>query len=293
MIPLAGKSAEEKVAILKATSYRDYLIGIWGASEEVANCFQGRTLGFFGLGCDAVAAAEARALGYPGFQGLGLPPLVRTSEPYIYHFPDGNASLARLLVRSLIPEISPGHTMDDVVLAPFDYGKLDRDTQRVRIRLDSTCIDVRNAGDEVLVGYARAGMLHRVAATHAVLACFHCAIPHIMPELPASAARRTRHEHQDAYRLQQRAHTQLARLAAAGRARHLGADVVPQPRQARLSRKHRRLSPCARSGRAHVPAPGSRTGRAQPGARCTHAVPYRPGEAARNDVRRFRGENSR
>ena len=184
--PLAGKSAEEKVAILKATSYRDYLIGIWGASEEVANCFQGRTLGFFGLGCDAVAAAEARALGYPGFQTLGLPPLVRTSEPYIYHFPDGNASLARLLVRSLIPEISPGHTMDDVVLAPFDYGKLDRDTQRIRIRLDSTCIDVRNAGDEVLVGFARAGMLHRVAATHVVLACFHCAIPHIMPELPAS-----------------------------------------------------------------------------------------------------------
>jgi spermidine dehydrogenase len=184
--PLAGKTDREKAAILERTSYRDYLIKICGCSEEVANCFQGRTLGFFGLGCDAVSAADARAFGYPGFEGLGLPREAGADEPYIYHFPDGNASLARLLVRSLIPEAAPGHTMEDVVLAPFDYGKLDRASQPVRVRLDSTCIDVRNAGDKVLIGYVRAGMLHRIEARHAVLACFHCVIPHIMPELTAS-----------------------------------------------------------------------------------------------------------
>jgi hypothetical protein len=53
--PLAGKSAEEKLKILKTTSYRDYLVKICGCSEEVANCFQGRPLGFFGLGCDGHA----------------------------------------------------------------------------------------------------------------------------------------------------------------------------------------------------------------------------------------------
>src|SRR5262249_34904091 len=108
--------------------------------------FSGAPLGFFGLGCDAVPAADARELGYPGFDGLGLPGPAATREPYIYHFPDGNASLARLLVRSLVPEVAPGHGMDDVVLAAFDYGKLDRDGEAVRIRLDSTCLDVRNAG---------------------------------------------------------------------------------------------------------------------------------------------------
>ena len=127
--PLAGKTADEKREILKRTSYRDYLTKLCGCSEEVANCFQGRTLGFFGLGCDAVPAAEARELGYPGFDGLGLPTRVAAREPYIYHFPDGNASLARLLVRSLLPDVARGHTMDDVVLAAFDYGKLDRDEQ--------------------------------------------------------------------------------------------------------------------------------------------------------------------
>ena len=47
----------------------------------------------------------------------------------------------------------------------------------------STCLDVRNAGDEVQIGYRRSGAMHRVAARHAVLACFHMVIPHIMPEL--------------------------------------------------------------------------------------------------------------
>src|SRR6516165_5183925 len=172
--PLAGKTAAEKLEILKRTSYRDYLTGPCGCSEEVANCFQGRTLGFFGLGCDAVPAGDARELGYPGFDGLGLPAQVPAREPYIYHFPDGNASLARLLVRSLVPDVAPGRSMDDVVLAAFDYAKLDRDSHGVRIRLDSTCV------------YVRAGVPHRVEAKHAVLACFHMVIPHIMPELPAS-----------------------------------------------------------------------------------------------------------
>ena len=71
------------------------------------------------------------------------------------------------------------------MLAAFDYGKLDRDGEPVRIRLDSTCLDVRNAGERVLVGYVRKGVSHRVEAKHAVLACFHMVIPYIMPELAA------------------------------------------------------------------------------------------------------------
>jgi spermidine dehydrogenase len=185
--PLAGKSVEDKQLLLKSTSYRDYLIRICGCSEEVANCFQGRTLGFFGLGCDAIPAADVRAFGYPGFAGLGFPadPHEEWNEPYIYHFPDGNASLARLLVRALIPGVAPGSTMDDIVLARFDYDELDRPDHNIRIRLDSTCLDVRQADDKVQIGYVRSGTPHRIAARHVVLACFHMVIPYIMPELPA------------------------------------------------------------------------------------------------------------
>lgn len=182
--PLAGKSVKQKREILEKTSYRDYLIKMLGCSEEVANCFQGRSLGFFGLGIDSVPADDVRDLGYPGFAGLKLPAAnAAWKEPYIYHFPDGNAALPRILVRALIPGVAPGTTMDDVVLAPFDYSKLDDAAQRVRIRLDSTVIDVRNEDDEVQVAYVRNGAVHRVKAQHAVLACFHAVIPHIMKEL--------------------------------------------------------------------------------------------------------------
>ena len=195
---LAGRSADAKLKILKATSYRDYLIKLCGCSEEVANCFQGRPLGFFGLGCDAVPAFDLRSFGYPGFAGLGLPfdQHPEWSEPYIYHFPDGNASLARLLVRALIPDAAPGRTindivlathgvaMDDIVLADFNYDQLDHDGSSVRIRLSSTVVDVRQRGEAVSVGYVRGGAPHRIMAKHAVLACFHMMIPYLMPDLP-------------------------------------------------------------------------------------------------------------
>jgi spermidine dehydrogenase len=183
--PLPEKSIDEKLRLLKTTSYRDYLIKICGCGEEVANCFQGRTLGFFALGCDAVAAAEVRELGYPGFAGLELPivPRPEWNEPYIYHFPDGNASLARLLVRSLVPDAAPGSTMDDVVLARFNYEGLDRRDQNVRIRLDSTCVEVRNGRDKASVTYVRDAASHRIEAKHVVLACFHMMIPHLVPDL--------------------------------------------------------------------------------------------------------------
>ncbi len=185
--PLAGKSVDEKREILKRTSYRNYLTKICGCSEEVANCFQGRPLSFYGLGSDAVPAAEARDLGYPGFAGLKLPGGSNAAwqEPYIYHFPDGNASIARLLVRSLIPGVAPGGTMDDIVPAAFDYGALDRNDRAVRLRLDSTCVHVEREGDKAQVAYVRDGTPYRVEARHVVLACFHMMIPHIAPDLPA------------------------------------------------------------------------------------------------------------
>src|SRR5262249_25849578 len=184
--PLRGKSPAEKKAVLRQISYRDYLIKVCGCSEEVANCFQGRTLGFFGLGCDAVPAADVAEFGYPGFAGLGLTAqhAAERKEPYIYHFPDGNAAIARLLVRALVPETASGHTMNDVVLARFDYDRLDRAEANVRIRLDSTCVDVREEDGKVRIGYVRGGTAHRIEARHAVLACFHMMIPSIMPSLP-------------------------------------------------------------------------------------------------------------
>src|SRR6516225_3078758 len=128
--PLAGKTREEKTAILEKTSYRDWLTQHWQLDGRAADTFQGRPLDFFARGIDGIAASDAFDTGYPGFAGLGLERDAEASaeldEPYIYHFPDGNASLARLMVRGLIPSVAAGNGMDDIVTARFDYSKLDR-----------------------------------------------------------------------------------------------------------------------------------------------------------------------
>jgi spermidine dehydrogenase len=186
---LAEKSKAEKIAYLKKISYRDYLRKDAGLGDEAVKFFDGGTKDLMAMGPDIVPALEALNSRYPGFAGLGLRDQEDTSfdEPYIYHFPDGNASIARLLARSLIPAVAPGHTMDDVLLADFDYAKLDVDGAPIRLRLNSTAVTVANArakGGPVDIGYMRSGALHRVQAKQCVLACYNMIIPHIMPELP-------------------------------------------------------------------------------------------------------------
>jgi spermidine dehydrogenase len=184
--PLAGRSEQQKLALLEKTSYRDYLMKYCGLSAKAADCFHGRSLDFMALASDMISAESAREIGLPGFDGLGLPEesSAERDEPYIYHFPDGNASIARLLVRALVPDVAPGRTMDDIVLAKFQYDRLDRPENRVRLRLNSTCIHVNNTKDAAELTYIRQEKAHRVRARHAILAGFNMMIPYMMPKLP-------------------------------------------------------------------------------------------------------------
>ncbi len=186
---LEGKSRAEKLAYLSRISYRDYLRKDAGLGDEAVKFMEAATTALLAMRPDIVPALEALGSHYPGFSGLGLSDHRDAvyDEPYIYHFPDGNASVARLLVRSLIPGVAPGNTMDDVVLADFDYARLDVAGAPIRLRLNSTAVSVVNAPDSaagVAIGYVRAGNLHRVKAKHCVLACYNMMIPHLMPELP-------------------------------------------------------------------------------------------------------------
>ena len=138
------------------------------------------------LGADAIPAFDALSAGYPGFAGLGVAPEneAELNEPYIYHFPDGNASIARLLVRRLIPDAAPGHTMNDIVLADLDYSKLDLPNSFIRLRLNSTAVSVRQDHEGVDIGYAANGKLRRIMARRSILACYNMIIPFLMPDLP-------------------------------------------------------------------------------------------------------------
>jgi spermidine dehydrogenase len=196
--PLAGLSLAEKKARLARMSYADFVTKLLKLDPGVLWLYQTRPHGLFGVGVDAVPAQDAYALGYPGFAGMGLDDrpgpgqnydTIRhpDAERYYFHFPDGNASLARLLVRRLVPAAMPGSTLDDVVTARADYGKLDAAGSAVRIRLSSSVMRVRHTGGtggSVEVAYLRDGTLQTVTGRAAVLACWHTVIPGLCPELP-------------------------------------------------------------------------------------------------------------
>jgi spermidine dehydrogenase len=200
---LPTMSVEQKKAYLAKTSYKDFLLKDAKVHPAVIPFFQQSTYGLYGVGIDAVPAGDLAKLGgHPGFDGMdlsgpygpgmGLEITRQDSEPYIYHFPDGNASIARMLVRALIPGIAPGNSMEDIVLAKMEYAKLDVAGSAVRVRLNSTVVHARNEGapasggnadNGVEITYVRDGESHSVRATKCVLACWNMVIPYMCPEM--------------------------------------------------------------------------------------------------------------
>lgn len=195
-----GLSSDEKKAKLARISYADFLTKVARVHPDIVKIYQTAPHGLFGVGIDAVAAQDAWGLGLPGFKGMKLEPGPgkgmnrdaipnEEAEKYFFHFPDGNSSIARLLVRKLIPDAIPGQTWTDIVMSKAYYARLDRDSNPIRIRLNSTAVQVKHLGDaasakEVEVSYVRAGKFYKAKANKVVLACWHQMIPFICKELP-------------------------------------------------------------------------------------------------------------
>jgi len=200
---LPGLPDAEKKQRLARISYRDYLQKLAGVDELAIAYFQALTHGEWAVGIDAVSALDCWAFGLPGFQGLKLsrhsiPAMSYTPAGYLdtggsatLHLPDGNATIARLLIRSLVPSALPAAGAEDVVTARVDYAQLDRASSAVRVRLGSTVVRARHVGDPagartVEVSYLRDGRAYTVRAAGCVLACWNMMIPYLCPELPAA-----------------------------------------------------------------------------------------------------------
>jgi len=205
---MPGLSSDEKKQRLIHMSYQDFLVNVAHAHTDAVWFYQSRSDGLFLMHIDALPAYYAWNMNYPGFQGMHLeptPPDVLINEPggqhgrenqaranaagRDVHFPDGNATIARLLMRALVPAAVPGSTQEDVVTARADYAQLDREGAPVRVRLNSIAVNVQHAGDpasaaEVVVTYVKSGRTVRVRARHCVLACWNFMIPYLCPDLP-------------------------------------------------------------------------------------------------------------
>ncbi len=198
---LPGLTSAQKKAHLAGISYLVYLRDLVKVGPGALKYYQSLSNGEWGVGIDAVSALDLWGYGFPGFQGLRLSPGVtplmsptaagyhETGGSQRLHFPDGNATIARLLVRGLIPAIAPPGDAADVVTQRFDYAQLDRADSPVRVRLNSTAVHVAHEGDaaraeEVRVTYQRGQQAFGVRSRHCVLACWNMMIPYLCPDLP-------------------------------------------------------------------------------------------------------------
>jgi spermidine dehydrogenase len=200
---MPGLSSAEKKLRLAKISYEDFLLNHAKVDKQVLWFVQGLAKSFFQVGADAIPALFSWQMGQPGFAGMQLDPTPdgtlsdlpggqhgRQKESRIFiHFPDGNATIARLLVRWLIPEAVPGTTMESVATARVNYASLDRPGQPARIKLNSTVVNVHQDGDpdvakQVTVSYVREGKTYQVRARSCVMACWNTFIPYLAPQLP-------------------------------------------------------------------------------------------------------------
>jgi spermidine dehydrogenase len=153
---MPGLSSAEKKLRLSKMSYREFLRDIVKVDAMTIAFYQARTHGLWGVGIDAVSALDCWGVEFPGFKGMqlsrgsiprmGFTPagFADTGGSKTLHFPDGNATIARLLVRNLLPTAVPGSTSEDVVTARVAYDRLDRAGSPVRLRLSSTVVRAVN-----------------------------------------------------------------------------------------------------------------------------------------------------
>ncbi len=186
-------SLSEKYAYIESVSYAQFLTERVGLSEKTIPMFYPIPKLMAGPAAPRYSVIEAFRLGSPGIQGMGW--LGELADQLLaglmagyqtLYFPDGNASVARLLVHKLIPAVAPGaQGFSDIAASRFNYGALDRENHPVRLRLNSTVVGVReNRDDAVTVDYVRDANAFSVTGDHCVLACYNGAIEHICPQLP-------------------------------------------------------------------------------------------------------------
>ena len=186
-------SLTKRIALMRSTSYSDFLREFVKVPEEIVLLYRDSHRGLWGVGWDALSTLEAYKANMPGTRYLDLEVesanphnMYEREEPYIFHFPDGNAGVARALVSKLVPDSINAETMEAQVKAQVDYDALDLKSSKVRIRLNSSVVKVEHTPNQesVNVTYIHNGESYRVKSKHVVMACYNNMLPHLCPELP-------------------------------------------------------------------------------------------------------------
>jgi len=197
-----GDAASRK---LDAISLEQHYIDHFGMSRETIRRYLSPVEGGgSGLGPDALSA-------YNDYAWELLHPLDDGSGDMVQMFPGGNTTIARLLVKTLIPDAIDGPAgVEGVSRGRVKFEALDVAGAGARIRLSATTVFVRHDGDPakaefVNIAYALGGKVFRVKARSAVMAGGSWTTRHIVEDLPG--------EHREAYAQFYRSPCMMANVA--------------------------------------------------------------------------------
>ncbi|MEV0582784.1 NAD(P)-binding protein [Nonomuraea sp. NPDC050310] len=202
----AGLSQAQKEERLAGMTYSQFLLEVCKVHPDVERFCRTMSSDEWAYDTRAFGAIDAWGSAdgwdYPGFQGLKLnsdrpskynsPSMKKewtAEDPYIYHFPEGNQAIVRMMVGRMIPGFASATDMDGITTARFDYSRLDLPTNRVRFRLSSPVVSVANDGSPdtartATVGYYDGNKIRTVRAGAVVMACWNMVIPYLIPSLP-------------------------------------------------------------------------------------------------------------
>jgi spermidine dehydrogenase len=198
---------EELRKYVRTHSYFDYLRNTLGIDDPlVLRMARHTAIDYAGHGTDIMSiyqAAVSGCLGSDPYEAWGDAleegayqeyvnkegGTYSVKHPFIQHFPDGNASIARMLVKRMIPQVGSGEKPEEIVVSRFNYGELDKPGNSVRLRLNSTVVNVAhdghpNSASDVLVNYINDNKSYQVKGKGVVMAGYNMMIPYIIPDLP-------------------------------------------------------------------------------------------------------------
>lgn len=191
--------------ITQASSYLGFLRKVYQVTDPAVLALLSMTmtedaaLGGYAVSMEAAAAGALLGLGSPAQRANWFPDALEADadstrptnnddadmDGYMFHFPDGGATVARLLVHRLIPGVAQFTGASGCIDARFAYGQLDRPNQQpVNIRLNSTVVSVANAASGVQVRYLRSGTVRHIQARHVVMAGWSAVHAHVVKGLP-------------------------------------------------------------------------------------------------------------
>jgi spermidine dehydrogenase len=190
---------------LDSITLEQHFMERFGLSRETIRTFLSPVEGGgSGLGPDALSA-------YSDYAFEMLRPLPEEAGGSDQMFPGGNATIARLMLKSLLPgAIAGDNSVEAVCRNPVKFEALDVPGSNSRLRLSSTAIHVAHDGDaakaaSVNVVYLKDGKLFRVKARSVVMAGGSWTTKHIVRDLPES--------HRNAYAQFHRSPCMMANVA--------------------------------------------------------------------------------